>query len=170
MHLTFHCPKCDRTTQTGDIAQLANLSCSHCDWERPIPEGLERSNQAPSECFRCGNSDLWRQKNFPQTLGFLFVALGAITSSIAWMYYKPILALSILMGFALLDMILYIVMPDVLVCYRCRTKHHDVDVSQHGAFDHELGEKYRQEKIRQEEAEQEQAKKSLSQFDSEGHS
>ncbi len=159
MYLTFHCPNCDRTTQTSDVAQFTELSCEHCGWGRPFPEGVERSNETPSECLRCGNPDLWRQKNFPTSLGLLFVAMGAISSSIAWMYYRPILALSILMAFALLDMVLYIVMSDVLVCYRCRTKHHDVDVSQYKAFDHETGEKYRQEEIRRKEAEAEAEKK-----------
>lgn len=60
------------------------------------------------------------------------------------------------MCFALLDMVLYIVMPDVLVCYRCRTRHHNADTSQHGAFDLELGEKYRQEEIRRKEQQRQQ--------------
>ncbi len=135
------------------------MSCLNCDWERPFSNDEVREQAIPSECLRCGNPDLWRQKNFPQWLGLFFVALGAISSSIAWMYYRPILALSILMAFALLDMVLYIVMRDVLVCYRCRTKHHDVDVSQHKPFDHETGEKYRQEEIRRKEAEDETTKK-----------
>lgn len=136
------------------------MSCPNCDWERPFADSTETDNATtPSECLRCGNPDLWRQKNFPQWLGLFFVALGAILSSIAWFYYRPILALSILMALALLDMVLYKVMSDVLVCYRCRTKHHDVDVSQHKAFDHETGEKYRQEEIKRKEAEDEAAKK-----------
>lgn len=154
MHLTFHCPQCDHTNQSGDVAQISVLSCAACDWERKFSDSSGRLDATPKECLRCGNSDLWRQKNFPQSLGLLFVALGAITSSVAWMYYQPILAIGILMGFALLDMVLYVVMPDVLVCYRCRTKHHHADVSQHRPFDHELGEKYRQEEIRRQESQQ----------------
>jgi hypothetical protein len=103
---------------------------------------------APSQCLRCGNPDLWRQKDFPQWLGLLFVGAGAISSSIAWGYHRPVLALGILMGFALLDMALYWVMPDVLVCYRCQTRHHAADVSGHAAFNHELAERYRQERLR----------------------
>lgn len=153
MHLTFHCPKCERTTLTDQLSATEELHCSHCGWDRPLDEQLDLTGKNLSECLRCGNPDLWRQKDFPQWLGLFFVALGAITSSIAWTYYKPILTLSILMGFALLDMILYIVMPDVLVCYRCQTKHHNADVSKHGGFDHELGEKYRQEEIKRKENE-----------------
>lgn len=153
MHLTYHCPKCDHTNQSGQLTDCDDLSCANCDWSRPFGKQLDLSGENLNECLRCGNRDLWRQKDFPQWLGLLFVALGALTSSIAWMYYKPILALGILMGFALLDMILYIVMHDVLVCYRCRTRHHNADVSNHGGFDHELGEKYRQEEIKRKENE-----------------
>jgi hypothetical protein len=74
--------------------------------------------------------------------------MGAISSSIAWGYHRPVLALSILMAFALLDMILYLVMPDVLVCYRCQARHHQTEVGGHGGFNHELAERYRQERIR----------------------
>ena len=159
MRLTFHCPNCDAVNRSDQLSTRPELKCAQCDWAKALPEKVAAAS-LPNECVRCGNSDLWRQKNFPQSLGLLFVAMGAISSSIAWMYYKPILALAILMGFALLDMVLYIVMPDVLVCYRCRTKHHDVDVSGHTAYDHELGEKYRQEKIRQIEAEANSARMS----------
>lgn len=161
MYLTYHCPKCDQLNQSNDLREAEVLGCTECDWSKPLPPDL-RAAQQPSECLRCGNSDLWRQKNFPQSLGLLFVALGAITSSIAWMYYQPVLAIGILMVFALLDMALYLIMPDVLVCYRCRTKHHHVDVSSHQAYNHELGEKYRQEKIRQQEADQAQQEASAS--------
>lgn len=153
MYLTYHCPKCDQPNRSANLAELTELTCEHCDWSRPFDEESGWREPAPRECLRCGNSDLWRQKHFPQWLGLLFVGAGALTSSIAWAYHRPILALGILMGFALIDMLLYLTMPDVLVCYRCKTKHHAADVSGHGAFDHELGERYRQEKIRLEQAE-----------------
>lgn len=154
MYLTFSCPQCDQSNQSPDLSTVSELRCQRCDWRRPFSdrENELKSESVPHECLRCGNPDLWRQKNFPQSLGLLFVALGAISSSIAWSYYRPILAISILMCFALLDMVLYIVMSDVLVCYRCRTKHHNADVSRHAAFNHELAEKYRQERIRLEQA------------------
>ena len=148
MYLTFYCPKCEQTNRSPEIPESMQIACSGCDWSRPISEEAIGTANAPSQCLRCGNPDLWRQKNFPQSLGFLFVAAGAVSSSIAWYYHRPITALAILMGFALLDMALYLTMPDVLVCYRCQSTHHRVDVSGHAAFDHELGERYRQEKIR----------------------
>lgn len=148
MYLTYHCPKCDALNQSPELSEAATLQCGYCDWVRDVPVSVPQDNSPPNQCLRCGNEDLWRQKNFSQAVGLGFVALAALISSIAWMYYRPILAISILMAFAVLDMVLYVVMPDVLVCYRCRTKHHGIDVTGHKAFDHELAEKYRQEEIR----------------------
>lgn len=97
----------------------------------------------------CGNEDLWRQKDFSQRLGVLIVVLGAVLSSIAWSQHMPLTALGILMLFALADLVLFAVMPDVLVCYRCRTRHRGIgSVTQHKGFDHELAERYRQEQMR----------------------
>lgn len=154
MYVTYHCPKCDHLNRSADLAESESLTCTRCDWSREFTAGSGFRDPAPKECLRCGNADLWRQKNFPQSLGLLFVTAGALISSVAWAYHRPILALGILMAFALVDMVLYLTMPDVLVCYRCRTKHHAADVSGHAAFDHELGERYRQERIRLEQADQ----------------
>lgn len=138
--------------RSGEIPESQTLVCYNCDWQHTLANNSINSDQTLTQCLRCGNRDLWRQKNFPQSLGFLFVAAGAISSSVAIYYYRPLIAMGILMVFALLDMVLYIVMPDVLVCYRCQSKHHNVNVDAHGGFDHELGERYRQEKIRLAEA------------------
>lgn len=103
-------------------------------------------------CRVCGNNDLWRQKDFPQSVGLSFVAAGAILSSIAWYYHRPVWSLGILLAFAAADLVLFAVMPDVLVCYRCGARHSGGDLSEHPVFDHEMAERYRQEKLRLEEA------------------
>ncbi|MBL8850994.1 MAG: hypothetical protein JNG89_15045 [Planctomycetaceae bacterium] len=102
----------------------------------------------------CGNGDLWRQKDFPQALGLALVAAGAVLSSIAWYFHWPKTALGLLMAFALADMIVFIVMPDVLVCYRCKSRHHRLrsTSAEHPGFSHETAERYRQEELRTREA------------------
>jgi hypothetical protein len=126
----------------------ARLSCEAGDWNREVPESDVRGG-VPRRCLVCGNGDLWRQKDFPQRLGLLIVAAGAVLSSVLWYYHRPLLALGLLMGFALADMVLFLVMPDVLVCYRCKTRHRAAGRSdEHAAFDHGLGERYRQEALR----------------------
>ena len=148
MYLTFRCPRCGRENRTPPVAVGETIACAGGDWQREIAEE-DLSDGSPRHCQVCGNHDLWRQKDFPQRLGLLCVAAGAVLSSIAWFYHRPLIALGLLMGFALADMVLFLVMPDVLVCYRCKAKHHAAGTSAgHAAFDHELGERYRQEELR----------------------
>ncbi len=79
----------------------------------------------------------------------LFVALGALLSTIAWFYMWLVVAIGILMVFALADLLLYALMNDVLVCYRCNARHrHAIIDEQHARFDLETAERYRQEAIR----------------------
>jgi len=150
MHVTFRCPNCDQSQRSGDCRAGGAVRCG-CGWSKPI-SASDVEGEAPNHCLVCGTLDLWRQKDFPPSLGLLCVAIGAITSSIAWYYHEPVWAIGILMAFALLDMLLFVFMSDVLVCYRCQARHGKVDLTGRVAYDHGLGERYRQEEIRNQQA------------------
>ncbi len=78
------------------------------------------------------------------------MATAAILSCTAWAFYQPLLALGILMAAALIDMILYSFMGDMLVCYRCGARHRRTAMDeQHARFDLETAERYRQQDLRQ---------------------
>lgn len=153
MQLIYQCPKCDSPNIEVISAETTGLACSSRDWTREIT-AADIQNDCPNRCLCCGNEDLWRQKDFPQGLGLLMVLTGGILSTIAWWYVEPVWALGILLVFAAIDMILYAVMNDVLVCYRCRARHRKANIQDdHPRFDLELNERYRQEEIRLAEAE-----------------
>ena len=81
------------------------------------------------------------------------VAAGAVGSTIAWILYEPVWAIGILMSFALVDLLLFSIMPDVLVCYRCGARHRNTQPDDSILHFHlEIAEKYRQEEIRLREA------------------
>ena len=158
MHVSYSCPNCGHANRSDDLTVDSALTCRACAWSRPVADAVETvpatevessPRLQPAQCLACGNHDLWRQKDFPPGLGLFVVALGAILSSIAWYFHWPKTALGILMAFALADMIVFAVMPDVLVCYRCRARHHGARPSaEHPAFNHETAERYRQEQLR----------------------
>ncbi len=149
MNLTYACPNCELPQRTDLAPEEDHLACSHCQWSRGLGSG-DWTEQTPARCLACGCHDLWRQKDFPQWLGVTMVGTGALLSTIAWYYMMPVTALAILMGFALVDLVLYAMMPDVLVCYRCEARHRQTDdPEQHPKFDLEVMERYRQEAIRQ---------------------
>jgi hypothetical protein len=154
MQLIYQCPKCDAPNIEVVSAGTSKLACSYQDWTREITTA-DIEDDRPKRCLCCGNEDLWRQKDFPQGLGLLMVLTGGILSTIAWAYVEPVWALGILLVFAAIDMILYAVMNDVLVCYRCRARHRKANIhDDHPRFNLELNERYRQEEIRLAEAQQ----------------
>ena len=80
------------------------------------------------------------------------VGAGIVLSTMAYALWQPVLALGILMAFALADFLLFLFMRDVLVCYRCGSRHGGFDPSAHATFDLEVAERYRQERLRLEAA------------------
>ena len=153
MQITFNCPKCLQPADGEATSASRGVTCSHCQWTRPIGDG-DLQGEIPCRCLVCGCNDLWRQKDFSQRLGVTIVALGVVLSTVATAYMQPELSLGILMAFALADMILYVVMRDCLVCYRCHARYRRVpNLEQVGAFDLEVNERYRQEAIRLQQAE-----------------
>ena len=154
MQITFDCPKCLQPERGEVTSTSRGVMCSRCQWTRSIGQG-DLPGEIPRRCLVCGCNDLWRQKDFSQRLGVTIVAIGVVLSTIATAYMQPELSLGILMAFALADMILYAVMRDCLVCYRCHARYRRVpNLEQVGGFDLEVNERYRQEAIRLQQAEQ----------------
>lgn len=149
MQIIFQCPVCQRRTLAQPQPDDAPVRCTHCHWSRDEGAG-DFQGAYCRRCRICGCEDLWRQKDFPPALGLAFVAAGGILSTIAWAYHEPAWALGILMAFALIDMLLYAFMSDMLVCYRCRARHRRTELDEnHAAFNLEVNERYLQMKKRQ---------------------
>jgi len=91
------------------------------------------------------------RKDFPQRLGVAIVTIGFVLSSITWGMGYPLSTYAILFATALIDVILYIVMPNVLMCYRCGAQYRGLDTSEDNSYETfqlETHERYRQQKIR----------------------
>lgn len=165
MKLVFLCPACQSPNNrlVPDEDGNARVKCHGCDWQRAIAES-DLVDEQPSVCLACGNEDLWCQKDFPQALGLMLVVIGGVLSTWAWAKYEPVLAIGILMFFALGDLFLFLFMNDVLVCYHCKARHRQAKMdADHPRFNLELAERYRQEAIRLEEAEHEARRQNKSQ-------
>jgi hypothetical protein len=149
MQVIFQCPRCQKRVLSAPPEIGSPIACDACDWKRDEGRHDVVDGQL-CRCRVCGCDDLWRQKDFPPGLGLLFVGLGIVFSSIAWAWHMPTTAIGILMAFALLDLVLFAVMPDMLVCYRCRSRHRKSAIADdHPAFDLEISERYRQQELRQ---------------------
>lgn len=154
MQLVFPCPKCEQTVRSEVESADGSIQCTECDWTHSLAETAIVEGR-PTVCLVCECEDLWRQKDFPPQLGLTMVGFGVLLSTIAWTLYMPMTAIAVLMGFAAIDLILYWLMPDVLVCYRCQARHRRAEPDdQHPRFDLETAERYRQESKRLEETSQ----------------
>ena len=148
MQIIFQCPRCKAQTDCRHQSDEASVDCSQCDWQRhAAPADFHRDLLC--HCRICGCNDLWRQKDFPPALGLLFAGVAILLSSLAWAWHYPARAIGILMAFALVDLVLYTFMGDMLVCYRCRARHRKTAMrEEHPTFSLELSERYLQMKKR----------------------
>jgi hypothetical protein len=99
----------------------------------------------------CATEDLYVRKDFPQGLGLVIVVAGFAASTVFWYYDRPTPALGILFVSALADMLLYRIVPDVTICYRCLSQVRGEGLNPVGRFhpfDLSVGERFRQERLR----------------------
>lgn len=144
MHLTYHCPSCGviQAEQVDSPADL--LDCRQCSQKVAVPSEAIADGRL-QQCLVCPSTDLFVRKDFPQRLGVLLVAIGVVGSSIAWYYGQIYWTFGILFATALVDVLLYMLVGDALMCYRCGALYRDVDdMHAHGTFDLETHERYRQ--------------------------
>lgn len=144
MNITFACPHCDQAARLQLTSASRQLVCPSCHQETVIPPGAI-SGQRITRCLVCPSTDLYVRKDFPQRLGVALVAIGVIGSSIAWAKAQLFWTFAILFATALVDLGLYLVVGNALMCYRCHAQYRSVDqMDAHPAFDLETHERYRQ--------------------------
>ncbi len=144
MNVTYACPKCDQADRAHFEGDSPSLACTHCGQEIAIPPGAIAGEQL-SRCLVCPSTDLYIRKDFPQRLGVTLVAIGVLGSSVAWHYSAIYWTFGILFATALADVLLYSLVGNALMCYRCHAQYRGVqEMESHGAFDLETHERYRQ--------------------------
>jgi hypothetical protein len=82
------------------------------------------------------------------------VVVGLSGFLILHYFHQMLWAFAVLFGTALLDAALFAFMGSLLECYRCHAQYRGVPVDNHGAFNLETHERYRQQRIRLERAQQ----------------
>lgn len=96
-------------------------------------------------CPSCGCGDLFIRKDFPQRLGLAIVMIaGAAFLWLAAFRSSFYIGAIVLFAAAVIDAALYLFVPRITVCYRCRAEFraHPLNPNHHG-FDLATGEKYR---------------------------
>jgi hypothetical protein len=99
-------------------------------------------------CLVCPSTDLFLRKDFPQRLGVGIVTVGILASCITWAMSEIVATFAILFATALVDVVLYLVVPDALMCYRCGAMYRQASGTGHEPFNLETHERYRQQAAR----------------------
>lgn len=95
-------------------------------------------------CPACGCRDLFIRKRFPQKLG-LAIVVGAGLAFLILAARRRLfwVGAAILCAAVLIDAVLYLFVPKITVCYRCRAEFAGPIHPEHEGFDLAVGEKYR---------------------------
>jgi hypothetical protein len=102
------------------------------------------SDQPLDACPKCGSRDLFIRKDFPQVLGLSVVITAGVVFLVLAAWRQTFwLGAAVLFVAAVVDALLYLLVPKLTVCYRCRAEFRGPINPKHGGFDLSTAEKYR---------------------------
>jgi hypothetical protein len=107
----YLCTTCEK--RLARIAGEPARACEHCAAPSDVTAPAEGA--IIGECAACAHDQLYFQKDFNRTPGVALVAIGAVF--VPWTYGASLLAVTIL------DYIVWRMVKDVIICYRCQAVH-----------------------------------------------
>jgi hypothetical protein len=151
VNIRLYCPVCDSPGRVR-VPGSTQWQCPRCD--HLLQLHVPGADPELPVCAVCGNAELYKKKDFPHALGMAILVLACVASSISYWLYDPVVTWAILLGSAAFDGLLYLLVKDVIVCYRCGTEHRGIEARPaHAPFELTTHERYRQERLRLEELE-----------------
>lgn len=150
MQIGYDCPTCSAPVRQTGIETLSVLACPHCGAALEVPEQSFTGDVPPrlARCIVCPSADLFVRKDFPQRLGVGIVVVGLLASCVAWGMRELVATFAILFVTALVDLVLYLLVPDCVACYRCGARYRGADADGFAPFDLETHERHRQQVAR----------------------
>ncbi|HUY31644.1 MAG TPA: hypothetical protein VMV69_02615 [Pirellulales bacterium] len=148
MNVTFACPRCTETSRAEVNPGSPGLTCRHCGLALEAPDDAYDEGQLV-RCLSCPSSDLFVRKDFPQRLGVAIVVAGFAASCVTWYLYQKEMTFAVLVATALVDVVLYRLVGDSLVCYRCGAQYRQLPgLEGRAGFDLATHERHRQQAAR----------------------
>ena len=110
------------------------VSCRRCARRIELHKERIEASGGLAGCLACGHPELYRAKAFPRAVGIAIVVVAAILAPFTF-YLSLLLA-------AVIDLVLYLLVPDVVACYVCQSGHHGFATDPlHPHFDREIEER-----------------------------
>jgi len=132
--IAFHCPKCGAEATSGLDGRG---HCPRCATVTQIALSPSlRESCIVDRCPACDGVQLYVQRDFNQKAGLVIVILGGVLAPFTPYYSSLFVAASV-------DAVLYAVLPEITVCYRCHAHFRGFGRNPaHGPFDLHLAEQY----------------------------
>jgi|SRR6185295_12642701 len=125
MEINTFCPECENGIFLYEMPKVGLISCKRCGKGRPA-SGNSRLDEkgAILQCGICDGKEFYRQKDFNTKLGLWILAVIVLAALIFNKWLFPILV-----GGAILDGLLYFLLGDIVICYKCRAIYRGMPIS-----------------------------------------
>jgi DNA-directed RNA polymerase subunit RPC12/RpoP len=132
--IAFRCKDCGREATAG---LDGHGRCAACGAETDLTLSPSlREAETVDVCPACDSTLLYVQRDFNQKAGLGIVIIGGVLAPFTPYYSSLIVA-------ALIDTALYLLLPEITVCYRCHAHFRGFQRNpKHAAFDLHLAEQY----------------------------
>ncbi len=146
MQIRFHCPTegCVALIEYEPLEAAGHsIRCPRCacDIALTVSHAMRREFTVDA-CAICRGRELFIRKDFPQRLGLAIVLVAGL-SSIYFFANNFVVAYGILAAAVLIDVLLYLLIGKVTVCYACRAEYRKAHLNPaHEGFDLATSEKY----------------------------
>lgn len=132
--IAFYCKACGAEATSGLDGQGRCGKCGALQ-ELPLTASL-REQRIVDRCPACAGEQLYVQRDFNQKAGLAIVILGGALAPFTPFYSSLFVAGAI-------DAVLYAMLPEITVCYRCHAHFRGFARNpKHNAFDLHLAEQY----------------------------
>ncbi len=123
MIIRFRCPGCRTELEFDDLSQQRS-PCPVCDRQvtLQVTDAMRGRNQV-DRCALCDCETVYVQKDFNRTLGVGIFIAGAVISLVLYGFDQVWWAFAVLLGCAVMDGLLYRLLPDVTICYKCHAQY-----------------------------------------------
>lgn len=134
----YNCRDCGKSNDFENDDFSVDITCSFCGRKHGPASGFIDPEKGVLSCGICGCRELYIQKDFSRKVGCAIAAAGALLAPFTWMISLAVAAL--------IDLILYLALPLITVCYRCGAIYRELPINpDFESFNLGINDRYRQD-------------------------
>ena len=123
MKVRVRCPACRVRHEVGAALAPSGTACPGCGRTLPFaPTESVREDREVDACPVCEGPDLYARKDLNRNLGLTTVVVVGLVSAFLLWSGRDLAAYGVLGAFALVDFVIYQLLREVTVCYRCQAE------------------------------------------------